>query len=382
MTARRGASLFLYQPPGDAGLAPLAVLRSVSWCRHGGITLGARAGSTHRGVPAIPRGEAGLHLDARFVAAKRVSIEGRPVAGFSEGRVAWLRLDGARAKRLAEASDPAHAAWEIASDLPREEAEGRWILAPWDLVPREDDDLLARDLASTRPSAPAAALAKGVHRAGTSISVHKSARVDPGAFLDARDGAVVVEAGARIGANAVLEGPVLVCEGAVVKPHAHLRGSVIGREVRAGGEISASIVDDYSNKAHFGFLGHSIVGSWVNIGAGATVSNLKNTYGEITSGADGKERTGRVFFGCAIGDFAKIGIQVAIATGTLVGVAAHLVGPGPFPKNVPSFFWPGGRLHIEKAIEIARRMRKRRGLDLSPEEAEGLRAAARGACAR
>ena len=48
--------------------------------------------------------------------------------------------------------------------------------------------------------------------------------------------------------------------------------------------MSNCIFLGYSNKAHEGFLGHSIIGEWCNIGAGTNNSNLKNNYVMVYDG--------------------------------------------------------------------------------------------------
>ena len=105
---------------------------------------------------------------------------------------------------------------------------------------------------------------------------------------------------------------------------------------KLGGEISCSIISAFSNKAHFGFLGHSYLGSWVNLGAGTTNSNLKNTYGEINLEHGGQRiATGMQFLGCLIGDYSKTAIGTNIFTGKMVGACAMLYGT--ITENVPSF---------------------------------------------
>src|SRR5512145_799640 len=101
-----------------------------------------------------------------------------------------------------------------------------------------------------------------------------------------------------------------------------------------------SVMHGYSNKQHHGFLGHAIVGSWVNLGAGATNSNLKNTYGRVRVPLRGRDvDTGLQFFGAIIADHAKIGINAAIPTRGVVGMVAGVVGTRVLPKFVPSFSW-------------------------------------------
>lgn len=185
---------------------------------------------------------------------------------------------------------------------------------------------------------------------------------------------VLIEEGAIVEALAVLDArsaPIYIGKNTVVRPQSYLRGPLsIGPECRIGGEVIHSIFHGYSNKAHYGFIGHSYIGEWVNLGAGTTNSNLKNNYGNVKVMVGGKEvDSGEQFLGCFIGDHAKTGIGTLITTGTLIGVAANVFGGGVTAKNVPSFSWGGKETYdLEKAIETARTAMKRRGKKLSSEQ--------------
>ena len=68
-------------------------------------------------------------------------------------------------------------------------------------------------------------------------------------------------------------------------------------------------------KGHEGFVGHSYLGRWVNLGAGTTTSNLKNTYGSVALWTpDGVRDTGLQFLGTLFGDHAKTGIGLTLTT--------------------------------------------------------------------
>ena len=133
------------------------------------------------------------------------------------------------------------------------------------------------------------------------------------------------------------------------------------------GEISTSVFLGFSNKAHDGFLGHSVVGTWVNLGAGTTTSNLKNTYGEVQLEV-GTERiaTGRQFLGTLFGDHAKTAIGTLLGTGTVVGAGANLFGTRRPESMVPAFAWgtddPGRRLACRMFLQTAARVLPRRNV--------------------
>jgi UDP-N-acetylglucosamine diphosphorylase / glucose-1-phosphate thymidylyltransferase / UDP-N-acetylgalactosamine diphosphorylase / glucosamine-1-phosphate N-acetyltransferase / galactosamine-1-phosphate N-acetyltransferase len=122
-----------------------------------------------------------------------------------------------------------------------------------------------------------------------------------------------------------------------VNEHASLKDCVsLGHHTKVGGEVEGCIIEPFTNKQHAGFLGHSYVGSWVNIGAGTCNSDLKNTYGIVNMNYGGqKVSTGLQFVGCFIGDYAKTAINTSIFTGKTIGVCSLVYGF--VTTNVPSF---------------------------------------------
>jgi UDP-N-acetylglucosamine diphosphorylase / glucose-1-phosphate thymidylyltransferase / UDP-N-acetylgalactosamine diphosphorylase / glucosamine-1-phosphate N-acetyltransferase / galactosamine-1-phosphate N-acetyltransferase len=170
---------------------------------------------------------------------------------------------------------------------------------------------------------------------------------------DTKNGPVVIDHDATIGPFCFLRGPVYIGPCAKVNEHAALKDCVsLGHHTKIGGEVEGSIIEPFSNKQHAGFLGHSYVGSWVNIGAGTCNSDLKNTYGTVNmeyfplplgegcgEGAGDKPMqkisTGMQFVGCFIGDYAKTAINTSIFTGKTIGVCSLVYGV--VTSNVPSF---------------------------------------------
>ncbi|MFH1825723.1 MAG: hypothetical protein ABH823_00320 [bacterium] len=190
---------------------------------------------------------------------------------------------------------------------------------------------------------------------------------------------VVLEEGVEIEPCAVLDarqGPIYIGQGTIIKAHANLRGPLyIGPGCRIGGEVSHSIFHGYSNKAHYGFIGHSYIGEWVNLGAGTTNSNLKNTYGTVKVQIGKKEiDTGLQFCGCFIGDHAKTGIGTLITTGAIIGVAANVFGGGVTKKVVKSFSWGANKKYdLEKALATMKLVMKRRGKVFSAAQEKQIR---------
>ena len=204
------------------------------------------------------------------------------------------------------------------------------------------------------------------------LFVAADARVDD--FVAVRRGPVVVEAAAEVGPFVCLDGPVWIGPAARVNPHAWLRGgTAVGRACRVGGEVEASVLEPFSNKAHGGFVGHSHVGSWSNLAAGTITSNLKATYGPVRlhdSLPDGGRttlHTGRQFLGALVGDFVKTAINTALPCGCRIGPAAAIGGIAP--DVVPAFrttlLGPTSDTSTPaQAATILERMMARRGMPI------------------
>ncbi|MEM1445384.1 MAG: putative sugar nucleotidyl transferase [Planctomycetota bacterium] len=213
-------------------------------------------------------------------------------------------------------------------------------------------------------------LPHGVTRVGGhAIHLHEAATLAPHVHLDTTLGPIALDAQANVQPFTVIEGPCYLGPDAVVAPNSTLRaGCVIGRGCKVGGELKAAILDDFSNKAHYGYLGNAIVGRWCNLGAGTTASNLKNTWGEVRMQLDvdtPAEPTGRNFLGPLVGDFARTAIGTMLPTGAVVGAGACLVASGFAPKHVPAltFFTDDGPQLTDLASlrTTLERMMQRRG---------------------
>ncbi len=219
-------------------------------------------------------------------------------------------------------------------------------------------------------------------------------RIQEGEFSEPRPGVFVAE-GVELAETAVLrpdEGQIVLDEGVEVMDFCYLQGPLyvgpgsrvierssikeftsIRHTCKIGGEVEATIVEPYSNKQHHGFLGHSYVGSWVNLGAGTSNSDLKNTYGEVrVQAGDRRVETGLQFLGCVLGDYSKSAINTSIFTGKTVGVASMLYGL--VGQNVPSFcnyarsFGQVTGCSVEQAIKTQKRMFARREVEQTEED--------------
>ena len=201
------------------------------------------------------------------------------------------------------------------------------------------------------------------------------------AILNAETGPIYIGSNAIIEEGAIIKGPVAICEGAQISAGARISNTTtIGPYAKVGGEVCNSVILGYSNKAHDGFMGNSVIGEWCNIGAGTNTSNLRNDYSNIKIWDEQREAfetTDVQFCGLFMGDHSKCAIGTTFDAGTIVGISTNLLGIGLFDKVIPSFTWgmPGNRIqtyHLDKALETAERMMKRRMVQLTEEDKKVL----------
>jgi UDP-N-acetylglucosamine diphosphorylase/glucosamine-1-phosphate N-acetyltransferase len=223
--------------------------------------------------------------------------------------------------------------------LDRREAGGTLFRHLWEVVDQNGSQLIADFEAKGRFISAVAGPGVAVVGPRERVLIDPTATLDPMVVLDATCGPVVISAGARIGAFTRLEGPCHVGRGTHVLGAKIRSGTTLGPCCRVGGEVEASIVHGHSNKYHDGFLGHSYVGEWVNLGAGTSNSDLRNDYGPVTMTVAGQRvETGRRKIGCYLGDHTKSGLGSLLNTGTSVGVFTSLLPCGGFlPQHVPSY---------------------------------------------
>jgi UDP-N-acetylglucosamine diphosphorylase/glucosamine-1-phosphate N-acetyltransferase len=234
-----------------------------------------------------------------------------------------------------------------------------WTLRrPWDVI-AQLPAMLAADAAVLASSMSEAPLPPHVVVLGQHpVRIAAGASVEPFTLLDARAGAIVIEPGAVVRSHSRLVGPFVLCATAQWL-HGEGHTCVIGPHSKAHGEMSTTIVAGHANKGHDGFVGHSYLAPWSNLGAGTITSNLKNTYGTVQFAG---EATGLQFLGALVGDHAKTGIGTRLTTGSRVGVGANVVGDGIAGPDVPPFAWGlgGATTALPKFVETAVRMMARR----------------------
>lgn len=213
---------------------------------------------------------------------------------------------------------------------------------------------------------------EGVKVMGDDVYIHPSAKVLH-AILNSETGPIYIGANAEVMEGSLIRGPFSLGESSTVKMGAKIYGATsVGIHCKVGGEISNSIINNYSNKGHDGFLGNSVIGSWCNLGADTNISNLKNNYGLVKVWdykTEAFAETNLQFHGLVMGDHSKSSINCMFNTGTVVGMCANIFGGGFPPKFVPSFSWGGTdkneTFDMAKACDAASAMMSRRDVDFN-----------------
>ncbi|MDW7988358.1 MAG: hypothetical protein RMJ65_06635, partial [candidate division WOR-3 bacterium] len=193
------------------------------------------------------------------------------------------------------------------------------------------------------------------------------AEVEANVILDLRTGPVYIDNSVQIRGFSRIAGPAYIGKHTILE-NAYLSGGVsIGPECRISGEVEASIFQGYTNKHHYGFIGHAYIGEWVNLGAGTTNSDLKNNYSTVKVKLTHKQvDTELLKVGCFIGDHTKTAIGTLIGTGTVIGVFCNITEPALKSKHFKNFYWAKNkRWQLDKAITTAQVMMARRGVIMS-----------------
>lgn len=312
---------------------------------------------------------------------KTLPLCDRDAAGLIDGSVAFLTLDPLEVPLLT-GDNWDEALLQIARTRRRVTAPGELAQFPWNLIHRNASqlkaDFAAREFGSSITSelGPQVAIL-GDHR---NVFVDAAASVDPFVVIDARKGPVSIEAGAMIQAFTRLEGPCHVGRKSQLFRANVREGTTIGPVCRVGGEIEESILHGYVNKYHDGFLGHSYVCPWVNLGALTTNSDLKNDYSSVKVPLSGVAiDSGEMKVGCFIGDHTKTAIGSLFNTGSSIGVMCLILPDGELlPKHVPSFsrIWHGDLIEglpLDRGLATARAALERRNMELTDAQEQLIR---------
>lgn len=253
---------------------------------------------------------------------------------------------------------------------------------PWEILARSDA-FIAADFAAWCKrfrNFRRTAIRSGAHVVGPHNDIHIGAKsvVQAGCVLDTTTGPIIIGPDVQVKFSQI-SGPVFIGSGCVIDGARVRPGTSLGHGCKVGGEISATIFQSRANKAHDGFVGHTWAGRWVNFGALATTSNLKNTYGTIRFQRDQSTsvETGVQFLGSLIGDHTKIGIGQMLTTGSNIGAGCNIFGGGVAPKYVPSFSWGGAagwaEYRFEDCLKTVRATLSRRHARLRPASESVLR---------
>ncbi|NNM34063.1 MAG: hypothetical protein HKO53_13400, partial [Gemmatimonadetes bacterium] len=311
----------------------------------GHITSSALAGFDEPGAPPVVEADLGAGDRNRLFLSSRV-VAGAPLPALPHETPALLRVEGQWAGLWVPSGTPvpeslldaALRGVEPSESPPVVEFPGLALDTPWDLLSRSPERT-RRDAADFTASD----LPPGVHRLGDGhVHIGEGALVEPSVVIDTRSGPVVLDRDVHVHAFTRIAGPAYVGPGSIL-----LGGSFgdisFGPMCRIRGEVKTTIVLGYSNKAHDGFLGHAVLGRWVNLGAMTTNSNLKNNYGPVRLDVAGKTiDTGMIKVGSFLGDHVKTGIGTLLNTGTVIEAASNVFGGAMPPKYVPPFSWGVG----------------------------------------
>lgn len=303
-----------------------------------------------------------LYLSARAVISRRTVISSRDVKFVMDSQpVGFVKQKPPFPKNIREIK-------RVLKEINAvRELDGFFVGRLWDLI-RLNDTVLANQFTSLRPKHR---VQKHIHIIGgkDKVFIDPKAQIHEFVIFDVSDGPVYIDREAIIRPFSTVIGPSYIGPGTIIDRAKIIRSS-IGPFCRIGGEVESCIFQGYGNKYHEGFIGHSFIGEWVNLGALTTNSDLKNNYGTVRVKMGKRELdSGMQKLGCFIGDHSKTGIGTLIPTGATIGSFTNFFGGGMMPKNVPSFTWLNSvktrKYDLEKAIATAKIVMQRRDISLS-----------------
>lgn len=392
-------AIVLYDDVVARGFEPLALTRPVSELRAGTelvrrrweTALGGRAtafvGAPHLadleeldaprfGIDAVPAGT--VIANARFAPTLSAANAAGDVWR-CEGRVAAIRVPDEMP--IGSLADGSAALEELVPNGARTvDVDGWWLDEVWDLI-RYLPAMLASDIPrlceelDTARVTDAGATVIGQYDA----RVERGASIEPYVVFDATAGPILVRRGSIVASFTRLVGPCCIGEQCIVAG-GRIAGTSVGEHCRVHGELSTTVFLGHSNKSHDGFVGHSYLGRWTNLGAGTITSNLKNTYGPVALWSPrGMRDTGMQFLGTFFGDHAKTAIGTRLTTGGVVGAGANVFTAATTPKVIAPFSWGGEgdapAYEIDRFLTVAERVMGRRQVVLSDRARRWLTAA-------
>ncbi len=370
----------VYEEEGLERLSPLVDLRPVSDLRCGRFTLLEKVKrlypkeELHLWVrPELAEVTAERHPNARvnkpvkrgrlFLSARAIFEEPVSPQGPESVLLAGDEVVGFRV--CAECAEHIGSPAGLRATLAEEQVKARTVKRPWDVVEFTPAEL-QREIPKPKAQTPKPDKGAVVVGAGRFVMA-RGARVWPGAVISTESGPVMLDSGAEVRPGSFIEGPCYVGPGTLIDGARVRPGCSFGPQCRIGGEVESSVFQGYSNKHHDGFIGHSFVGEWVNLGALSTNSDLKNTYESVqVFFPEGPVDTGLAKVGAFFGDHAKTAIGSLFNTGLRVGIFANWFEPGLARKELAPFSWGRhGAWPEDAAVANARAMMARRSVNLS-----------------
>jgi UDP-N-acetylglucosamine diphosphorylase/glucosamine-1-phosphate N-acetyltransferase len=356
--------------------------RSLKTQAAGHLTSQGLAGFQEPGAPSvISVGEVPVDV-TRILLSSRCALD--PVKSLDLSSPAQLRVSGQAVGWVLPAGAPLPSEQSLLEpdrSIPLSgtlDLSGKVLEWPWSLVEANPARIEA-DVVTLQRGSSLFGLTD-VHIIGDQhLSLGHDARVEPGVVLDVREGPIRLDARTYVQAPARLTGPLYVGEDTLI-----FGGSVghssIGPVCKVRGEIDSSILLGYCNKAHDGYLGHALLGRWVNLGAMTTNSDLKNNYSNVRVRMGAEEiDTQLIKVGCFLGDHVKTGIGTLIPTGGVVGAGSNVFGGKILPRYVPPFSWGAGaelvEFRLEELLQVAEAAMGRRKVELTPGARDLLRRA-------
>ena len=314
----------------------------------------------------VPRDRPRLLLSSRVVPAAQPPLDVRePSTLIVDGEpVGWILPAGEPNPLEGALLTPA----AVAAEGRRVELPGRTLRWPWSLV-EESAGQIALDVPWLYGSSATVSSAAATRLGDHPVSVAEGTVIETGVVLDLRAGPIRLEEMVHVQAPARLVGPLFVGRGSLVFGGS-LTASSIGPFCKVRGELDGSVVTGYCNKAHAGYLGHALLGRWVNLGALTTNSDLKNNYAPVRVRFGNEEvETGLLKVGCFLGDHVKTGVGTLFNTGSVVGAGSNLFGGSIPPRYVPPFSWGSGldlvEFRLDRFIAAAEATMARRNVELT-----------------
>ncbi len=277
-------------------------------------------------------------------------------------------LKGGRAKSLYD-NENEFLDFKKCDNVPIRHIGARYIAFPWDLIKYNGEEIINDFRMLKGKSESSLKNYEGVNfKNRGDIHIGEQCDIDPFVYLNAEKGPIYIGDKVKIYSHSSIEGPVYIGNNSMIKTHSNIyHNTSIGPVSKVGGEVENSIIHSFSNKQHHGFLGHSYLGQWINLGAGTSNSDLKNNYSNIRIELNGKEiDTGTPFLGAIIGDYTKTAINTTINTGSVIGACCNIVTNQALPKRLPSFTWVNNSnfsvYDLDKIVETTKIVFSRRGI--------------------